>query len=332
MKKLLILGAGGMVGSALVRAAKKRGYSDILTPSSKELDLCNQADTHAYLADCQPDEVIVAAAKVGGIHANSTYPADFIYKNLMIAANAIEASYQAGVSRLLFLGSSCIYPKLAPQPMPESCLLTSDLEPTNEAYAVAKIAGLKLCQHYRKQYGVTFHSAMPTNLYGPGDNYHPENSHVIPAMIRRFHEARESGAESVTIWGTGTPQRDFLYVDDLAEAVRKWLLNGKCPRRVFELHDGHPDGYSWKDVIDTVGRLNTKHVRCIHVPVPAVVGLAKLNLFAARMFGYEPMLTPYKIRELKHPDWVCDNTAFTRETGWTPRVSLEEGLRRTLGI
>ncbi|BDS06774.1 GDP-L-fucose synthase [Oceaniferula spumae] len=216
--RLLILGSGGMVGSALVRAAEKRGYQDILQPSSKDLDLTNQADTHSYLAEHKPDQVIVAAAKVGGIHANSTYPAEFIYKNLMIAANAVEGSYQAGVRELLFLGSSCIYPKLAPQPMPENCLLTSELEPTNEAYAVAKISGLKLCQYYRQQYGVKYHSAMPTNLYGPGDNYHPENSHVIPAMIRRFHEAKESGAETVTIWGSGTPRREFLYVEDLADA------------------------------------------------------------------------------------------------------------------
>ncbi|HCI91088.1 MAG TPA: GDP-fucose synthetase, partial [Verrucomicrobiales bacterium] len=167
-KKLLIFGAGGMVGSALVRAAEQRGYTDLLTPNSSDLDLINQTETHAYLANHKPDEVIVAAARVGGIHANSTYPADFIYKNLMIAANAIEGSYQAGIQQLLFLGSSCIYPKLAPQPMPENCLLTSELEPTNEAYAIAKISGLKLCQYYRKQYGVNYHSAMPTNLYGPG--------------------------------------------------------------------------------------------------------------------------------------------------------------------
>lgn len=216
--KLLILGSGGMVGSTLIRAAEKRGYTDILQPSSKDLDLTNQAETHAYLAEQKPDQVIIAAAKVGGIHANNTYPAEFIYKNLMIAANAIEGSYQAGVKELLFLGSSCIYPKLSPQPMPEDCLLTSELEPTNEAYAIAKISGLKLCQYYRQQYGVKYHSAMPTNLYGPGDNYHPENSHVIPAMIRRFHEAKESGAESVTIWGTGSPKREFLYVNDLANA------------------------------------------------------------------------------------------------------------------
>ena len=227
--KLLILGSGGMVGSALIRAAAKRGYKDILQPSSKDLDLTNQAETHAYLTEQRPGQVIVAAAKVGGIHANNTYPAEFIYKNLMIAANAIEGSYQAGVKELLFLGSSCIYPKLSPQPMPEDCLLTSELEPTNEAYAIAKISGLKLCQYYRQQYGVKYHSAMPTNLYGPGDNYHPENSHVIPAMIRRFHEAKEAGAETVTIWGSGTPRREFLYVEDLADACFHLIVQQNPP-------------------------------------------------------------------------------------------------------
>ena len=218
MPKTFITGHRGMVGSALVREAEKRGGHDVLTAGRDRLDLLNQQAVFDFLAAEKPDVVIVAAAKVGGIHANATYPADFIYENLGIASNLIEGSRRAGVPRVLFLGSSCIYPKLAPQPMPEDCLLTSPLEPTNEAYAIAKIAGLKLCQHYRAQHGLMYHSAMPTNLYGPGDNYHPENSHVIPALIRRFHEARESGAESVTIWGTGTPRREFLHVDDLAAA------------------------------------------------------------------------------------------------------------------
>ena len=189
-----------------------------LPPAGIELIFATSLQRLGFLPTEKPDIVIIAAAKVGGIHANSTYPADFIYENLAIAANLVEGSRRAGVPRVLFLGSSCIYPKMAPQPMPEDCLLTSPLESTNEAYAIAKIAGLKLCQHYRAQHGLIYHSAMPTNLYGPGDNYHPENSHVIPALIRRFHEARERGAATVTIWGTGTPRREFLHVDDLATA------------------------------------------------------------------------------------------------------------------
>ncbi len=218
MKKLFISGHRGMVGSALLRQASRLGGYECITATRSELDLCNQPAVFDFLTAEKPDSVIIAAAKVGGIHANSTYPADFIYENLAIAANLIEGSRRAGVNRVLFLGSSCIYPKMAPQPMPEDCLLTSPLETTNEAYAIAKIAGLKMCQHFRAQHGLLYHSAMPTNLYGPGDNYHPENSHVIPALIRRFHEAKERGDTSVTIWGTGTPRREFLHTDDLAAA------------------------------------------------------------------------------------------------------------------
>lgn len=218
MKRIFITGHRGMVGSALVRAAASRSIPEVLVAGRNELDLTNQAAVFSFLEKEKPDTVIVAAAKVGGIHANSTYPAEFIYENLAIASNLVHGSHLAGIGRLLFLGSSCIYPKHAPQPMPEDCLLSSPLEPTNEAYAIAKIAGLKLCQHYRAQYRRLYHSAMPTNLYGPGDNYHPENSHVIPALIRRFHEAKVAAAPSVTIWGTGTPRREFLHVDDLADA------------------------------------------------------------------------------------------------------------------
>ena len=218
MRKIFITGHRGMVGSALVRAADKRGDCQILTATREQLDLTDQTAVFTHLVTTQPDVVIIAAAKVGGIFANATYPADFIYDNLTIAANLIEGSRRAGVPRVLFLGSSCIYPMLAPQPMHEDCLLTSSLEPSNEAYAIAKIAGLKLCQHYRAQHGLLYHSAMPANLYGPGDNYHPQNSHVIPALIRRFHEAKMRGEAAVTIWGTGTPRREFLHVDDLAAA------------------------------------------------------------------------------------------------------------------
>lgn len=217
-QKLYISGHRGMVGSALVRRFKAAGCERLVLRSRSELDLLSQSAVDQFMEEERPDLVIVAAAKVGGIHANETYPAEFIYENLQIAANTIHAAYRHGVKRLLFLGSSCIYPKHAPQPMPEDCLLSGPLEPTNEAYAVAKIAGLKLCQYYRQQYGVLFHSAMPTNLYGPGDNYHPENSHVLPALIRRFHEAKEKNSSEVVVWGTGSPRREFLHVDDLADA------------------------------------------------------------------------------------------------------------------
>jgi GDP-L-fucose synthase len=217
-KKYYIAGHRGMVGSALTRALKGAGCENLLAATSAELDLRNQRATADFVAEHRPDVMIIAAAKVGGIHANNTYPADFLYDNLMIATNLVQAAYENGVGRVLFLGSSCIYPKFAEQPIREESLLTSALEPTNEAYAIAKIAGLKMCEYYRRQHGALFHSAMPCNLYGLGDNYHPENSHVIPALIRRFHEAKVANAEVVTMWGTGTPLREFLFADDLAEA------------------------------------------------------------------------------------------------------------------
>jgi GDP-L-fucose synthase len=217
-QKIYVAGHQGMVGSSIVRNLKMKGYSNIVSRSHKELDLTNQADVNQFFEEEKPQQVYLAAAKVGGIHANDTYPADFIYINLMIEANLIHAAYKAGVKKLLFLGSSCIYPKLAEQPMSEEALLSAHLEKTNEPYAIAKIAGIKLCESYNRQYGVDYRSVMPTNLYGLGDNYHPENSHVIPALIRRFHEAKMDGSSSVTIWGSGKPRRDFLYVDDMADA------------------------------------------------------------------------------------------------------------------
>jgi GDP-L-fucose synthase len=217
--KIYVAGHRGMVGSALVRALDQHGCQNVIVRTRSELDLCESAEVREFYASESPDVVVVAAARVGGIFANSTYPAEFLHENLASAHNLIHEAWKHGVKRLLFLGSSCIYPREAPQPMTEECLLTSPLEPTNEPYAIAKIAGLKLCQYYRKQYGVVFHSAMPTNLYGPGDNYHPENSHVMAALIRRFHEAVASGADSVTLWGSGTPKREFLHVDDLASAL-----------------------------------------------------------------------------------------------------------------
>ena len=217
--KVFIAGHQGMVGSALVRRFQREPGVEIVTRSRREgLDLTQRASVDAFYAAEKPDVAIIAAAKVGGIHANNTYPADFLQENLAIASNGIDSAFRHGVKRLLFLGSSCIYPKFAPQPMPEDCLLTGALEPTNEAYAIAKIAGLKLAQAYRKQHGVLYHSAMPTNLYGPGDNYHPQNSHVLPALIRRFHEAARQSLPVVTAWGTGSARREFLHVDDLADA------------------------------------------------------------------------------------------------------------------
>jgi len=221
-QKIYVAGHRGMVGSAIVRNLQAQGFSNIVTRTHAELDLTNQAAVQQYFKTERPDQVYLAAAKVGGIHANNTYPAEFIYDNLMVQNNVIHQAFLAGVKKLLFLGSSCIYPKLASQPMSEDALLTGKLEPTNEPYAIAKIAGIKMCESYNRQYGqshgVDYRSVMPTNLYGPGDNYHPENSHVIPALIRRFHEAKVSHAPEVVIWGTGTPKREFLYVDDMAAA------------------------------------------------------------------------------------------------------------------
>lgn len=218
MKKVFVAGHNGMVGSAIVRQLAKRGNAEIITRSRSELNLTSQADVQAFFAEQNIDEVYLAAAKVGGIIANNTYPADFIYENLMIQANIIHAAHVNNIQRLLFLGSSCIYPKLAPQPMTEQALLTGTLEPTNEPYAIAKIAGIKLCESYNRQYGRDYRSVMPTNLYGPNDNFHPDNSHVIPALLRRFHEAKLANAPEVMAWGTGSPMREFLHVDDMAAA------------------------------------------------------------------------------------------------------------------
>ena len=284
-----------MVGSALVREARKRGGYEVLTASRDELDLLDQASVAEWLEDHEPDQVIIAAAKVGGIHANSTYPAEFIYENLAIASNLIEGSRQAGVGRVLFLGSSCIYPKMAPQPMPEDCLLTSPLELTNEAYAIAKIAGLKMCQHYRAQYGLMYHSAMPTNLYGPGDNYHPENSHVIPAMIRRFHEAKERGDSDVTIWGSGTPRREFLHVDDLAEACFHLL--------------GHNNPPDWVNL--GVGEDLT------------ILDLAKT---IAKTVGFEGDIKTDPSKPDGTPRKLLD-VSLLNETGWTAKIAFEDGLK-----
>ncbi len=218
MTKIYIAGHRGMVGGAILRQLQATGTATLITRTHAELDLTSQAAVRDFMQTKRPDVVILAAAKVGGIHANNTYPADFIYENLMIECNVIHQAFAAGVTQLLQLGSSCIYPKAVAQPMREDALLTGTLEPTNEPYAIAKIAGIKLCESYNRQHGTDYRSVMPTNLYGPGDNFHPQNSHVLPAMIRRFHEAAQSGAERVTIWGSGTPRREFLHVDDMAAA------------------------------------------------------------------------------------------------------------------
>lgn len=284
-----------MVGGALCRALERRGSARIITASRQEADLTRQAEVEAFLESTKPEAVIVAAAKVGGIHANATFPADFLYENLMIAANCIHAAYRTGVRRLLFLGSSCIYPKMAPQPMPEDCLLTGPLEVTNEAYAVAKIAGLKLCQHYRKQYGVMFHSAMPTNLYGPGDNYHPDGSHVIPGLIRRFHEAKVKGLPEVAVWGTGTPRREFLHVDDLAEGCLRLLEHANPPHWV------------------NLGCGNDVSIRELAELVKQTVGYAGALVFDTS----KPDGTPRKLLDVSR----------MTELGWQARIPLEEGLR-----
>ena len=294
MKKLFIAGHRGMVGTALMREAEKLGGYHIVTATRSALDLCDQAAVFNFLEATKPDVVIIAAAKVGGIQANSTYPADFIYENLTIAANLVEGSRRAGVTRVLFLGSSCIYPKMAPQPMTEDCLLTSPLEASNEAYAIAKIAGLKLCQHYRAQHGLMYHSAMPTNLYGPGDNYHPENSHVIPGLIRRFHEAKEQDDATVTIWGTGTPRREFLHVHDLAAACFHLLAL-----------DSPPD---W-----------------VNVGVGDDVTIHELASLVAKTIGFTGQILTDPSKPDGTPRKLLDVSKI-KATGWSPVVSFEEGL------
>lgn len=250
--KIYVAGHRGMVGSAIVRCLEAQGYRNIVTRTSKELDLRRQEQVEKFFAEEKPDYVFLAAAKVGGIMANDLHPADFMYENMILEMNVIKAAYDNHVKKLMFLGSSCIYPRMAPQPMPESCLLTSALEQTNEAYALAKISGLKYCEYLNRQYHTDYISVMPTNLYGPNDNYHPEHSHVLPALIRRFHEAKESGASSVTIWGTGTPLREFLYVDDLADAC-VFLMNTYSGNETVNLGTGKE--LTIKELAETVKRV-----------------------------------------------------------------------------
>jgi GDP-L-fucose synthase len=296
-----------MVGSAIVRALQAQGEASIVTRTHAELDLTNQAAVQAFFATEKPTQVYLAAAKVGGIHANNVYPADFIYQNLMVQANVIEAAFQNGVQKLLFLGSSCIYPRMAQQPMREDALLTGTLEPTNEPYAIAKIAGIKLCESYNRQYGashgVDYRSVMPTNLYGPGDNYHPENSHVIPALIRRFHEAKLANAPSVAIWGTGTPRREFLYVDDMAAASVHVM---QLPKATYDQH-------------------TTPMQSHINVGSGSDVTIANVAEIIAQTVGYAGQIEFDTSKPDGAPRKWMDSSRLNA-LGWQAQVDLQHGL------
>ena len=301
--KIYIAGHRGMVGSSILRALRAKGYSNFVLKTSAELDLRNQLAVADFFALEKPDYVFLAAAKVGGIVANNTYRADFIYENMMIQSNVIHQAYLNGVKKLLFLGSSCIYPKLAPQPLKEEYLLTGLLEPTNEPYAIAKIAGIKMCDAYREQYGCNFISVMPTNLYGPGDNYHPENSHVIPALIRRFHEAKVNSAPEVVIWGTGTPRREFLYVDDMAAAS------------VFVM------GLD-RAMYDSQTEPMQSH---LNVGFGSDVTIADLAAAVAKATGYTGKIGFDTTKPDGAPRKWMDSDKLNR-LGWAPKVNLGEGL------
>lgn len=302
--KVFIAGHRGMVGSAIERQLKAKGYENILTRTRSELDLTSQSAVNEFFATEGVDEVYLAAAKVGGIHANNEYPADFIYENLMIEANIIHAAHTNNVQRLLFLGSSCIYPKLAEQPMREDALLTGTLEPTNEPYAIAKIAGIKLCESYNRQYGRDYRSVMPTNLYGPNDNFHPENSHVIPALLRRFHEAVEQDIETVTIWGSGTPMREFLHVDDMAAAsihvmnLDRETYDANTQPMLSHINVGTGVDCTIRELAETV---------------------AKVTDFKGRLEfdATKPDGAPRKLMDVSR----------LQDLGWSYSLSLEEGLR-----
>ncbi|MBU3621132.1 GDP-L-fucose synthase [Polynucleobacter sp. CS-Odin-A6] len=306
-EKIYVAGHRGMVGSAIVRNLQALGYANIVVRTHAELDLTNQAQVAAFFEAEKPDQVYLAAAKVGGIHANNTYPADFIYENLMVQNNVIHQAFLNGVKKLLFLGSSCIYPKLASQPMEEGVLLTGKLEPTNEPYAIAKIAGIKMCESYNRQYGqshgVDYRSVMPTNLYGPGDNYHPENSHVVPALIRRFHEAKISNAPEVVIWGTGTPKREFLYVDDMAAAS------------VFVMQLG-------KKTYDSQTEPMQSH---INVGFGSDVTIAEVAKAVGKAVGYQGSISFDPSKPDGAPRKWMDSSRLN-QLGWSPKVDLVKGL------
>jgi nucleoside-diphosphate-sugar epimerase len=310
MTRIYVAGHRGMVGGAILRRLEARQAAgedlQLVTRTSAELDLTDQAAVRAFFQAEKPDQVILAAARVGGIVANNSYPAQFIYENLMIECNVIHAAYEAGVTKLLQLGSSCIYPKMAPQPMAEDALLTGVLEPTNEPYAIAKIAGIKLCESYNRQYGVDYRSVMPTNLYGPGDNFHPENSHVLPALIRRFHEAVRDGAEEVTIWGSGTPRREFLHVDDMAEAS---LF-------VMDLDE------------DIYQRETEPMLSHINVGCGEDISILELAKLVAEVTGFEGRIVTDPLKPDGTPRKLMDVSRLKR-LGWQAGISLEDGVRGT---
>ena len=306
-QKIYVAGHRGMVGSAIVRNLEAQGYQNIITKTHAQLDLTNQSAVSQFFAAEKPDQVYLAAAKVGGIHANNTFPAEFIYQNLMMEANVIHQAFEHGVKKLLFLGSSCIYPKLASQPMAESALLTGTLEPTNEPYAIAKIAGIKLCESYNRQYGIShgldYRSVMPTNLYGPGDNYHPENSHVIPALIRKFHEAKVNQAPEVVIWGTGTPMREFLYVDDMA-AASVFVMD--LDKSTYDQHTAPMQSH-------------------INVGFGSDITIAQLAATVGKVVGYQGQI----VYDPSKPDgtlrkWM-DSGRLNR-LGWKAQIKFDEGL------
>jgi GDP-L-fucose synthase len=304
-EKVFVAGHNGLVGSAIVRTLLGQGIApaQIVTRGRKELDLSNQQAVRDFFAAEQPTQVYLAAAKVGGIHANNTYPAEFIYDNLMVQANVIHAAHLHGVQKLLFLGSSCIYPRLAHQPMTEDALMSGLLEPTNEPYGVAKIAGIKMCESYNRQYGRDYRSVMPTNLYGPGDNYHPENSHVIPALIRRFHEAKQQGAPDVAIWGTGTPRREFLYVDDMAAAS------------VFVMH-----------LPLATYQSQTKPMQShINVGSGSDVTIAEVAHGVAQAVGYQGTIS-FDTSKPDGPPRKWMDSSKLNTLGWSARISLAQGL------
>ena len=306
-QKIYIAGHRGMVGSAILRNLEAKGFNNFVTRTHAELDLTNQAKVASFFEQEKPDQVYLAAARVGGIHANNTYPADFIYDNLMVQNNVIHHAFLAGVKRLLFLGSSCIYPQLANQPMREDALLTGKLEPTNEPYAIAKIAGIKMCESYNRQYGashdIDYRSVMPTNLYGPGDNYHPENSHVIPALIRRFHEAKVSNEPEVVIWGTGTPRREFLFVDDMAAAS---VFVMELDKKIYDQH--------------------TKPMQShINVGFGSDITIAELAKAVGDAVGYQGKISSDTSKPDGSPRKWMDSSRLNR-LGWSAKTALQEGL------
>lgn len=305
--KVYVAGHRGMVGSAIVRKLQESGFHNLVTRTRSELDLTNQAAVQDFFVKEKPDQVYLAAAKVGGIYANNTYPADFIYSNIMVQANVIESAFRSGVKKLLSLGSSCIYPRNVSQPMREEALMTGTLEPTNEPYAVAKIAGIKLCESYNRQYGeshgVDYRSVMPTNLYGPGDNYHPENSHVIPGLIRRFHESKVENAHSIVIWGTGTPRREFLYVDDMA-AASVYVMN--LEKRIYD-----------QNVQPMISHIN--------VGYGSDITIGELAALIAKVVGYKGKITFDPSKPDGTPQKLMDS-ARLNALGWKAQMDLEAGL------